>query len=222
MQMSVMACMFVFVLLLCPIAAGALAADGHAFVGLSGNGTNLVLNPPAGGQVVVGGHVIQELVQRIGQLEADRDVQRQRLDQLERVCPVVGDTDTILVPQDVAKWSGGVLADNGKIFAIPYASAFVLVINTVHDTTQTIQVTNALSYAWRGGVFAAGKIYGIPSESSNVLIIDPATHATDRAAINGLPGTAKWYGGVLAPNGKIYGIPFASQHVLIIDPATNE
>jgi hypothetical protein len=35
-----------------------------------------------------------------------------------------------------------------------------------------------------------------------------------------LPGTYKWYGGVLAPNGKIYGIPHSSTQVLEIDPET--
>ena len=63
-----MACVFVFMQLLCSMAAGVLAADGQAFVGLNGNGTNLVLDPPAGGQVVVDGHVFQELVQRVSQL----------------------------------------------------------------------------------------------------------------------------------------------------------
>ena len=32
-----------------------------------------------------------------------------------------------------------------------------------------------------------------------------------------LSGSAKWQGGVLAPNGKIYGIPFNSTTVLEID-----
>lgn len=32
-----------------------------------------------------------------------------------------------------------------------------------------------------------------------------------------LSGSAKWYGGVLAPNGKIYGIPRDSTTVLCID-----
>ena len=33
-----------------------------------------------------------------------------------------------------------------------------------------------------------------------------------------LAGSAKWVGGVLAPNGKIYGIPFSSTTILEIDP----
>lgn len=32
-------------------------------------------------------------------------------------------------------------------------------------------------------------------------------------------GTAKWIGGVLAPNGKIYGVPYYSTQVLEIDPS---
>ncbi len=34
----------------------------------------------------------------------------------------------------------------------------------------------------------------------------------------GLPGSTKWYGGVLAPNEKICGIPYNSTSVLEIDP----
>ena len=36
-----------------------------------------------------------------------------------------------------------------------------------------------------------------------------------------LTGTAKWFGGVLAPNGFIYGIPYNSTTVLKIDPSTD-
>jgi hypothetical protein len=42
--------------------------------------------------------------------------------------------------------------------------------------------------------------------------------STDVTTLGGLPGSAKWAGGVLAANGMIYGIPYSAPSVLIIDP----
>jgi len=50
------------------------------------------------------------------------------------------------------------------------------------------------------GMAPNGKIYGIPYSSSSVLIIDPLTNTVDTTTITGLSGSAKWIGGVLAPN----------------------
>ena len=66
-----MACAFGFVLVLCSLAAGVLAADGQAFVGLNGNGTNLVLDPPHGGQVVVDGVAFRGLLQDLAKMKSD-------------------------------------------------------------------------------------------------------------------------------------------------------
>jgi len=55
---------------------------------------------------------------------------------------------------------------------------------------------------------------------NSVVADNPA--GTDTASTFGsLSGTAKWAGGVLAPNGCIYGIPLNSTTVLKIDPATD-
>ena len=113
-----------------------------------------------------------------------------------------------------AKWFGGVLAPNGKIYGIPRNSTQVLEID---PETQTTTLFGSLSGTskWIGGVLAPnGKIYGIPHNSTQVLEIDPETQET--TLFGSLPGSTKWIGGVLAPNGKIYGIPFASTQVLQI------
>jgi phage shock protein PspC (stress-responsive transcriptional regulator) len=122
------------------------------------------------------------------------------------------------------KWSGGVLAPNGKIYGIPFDSTSVLIIDPVTNTIDTTSITGLSgSNKWIGGVLAPnGKIYGIPYNSTSVLIIDPITNRADTTTIfTGFGNNNNWAGGVLASNGKIYGIPHSSTSVLIIDPNTN-
>lgn len=117
-----------------------------------------------------------------------------------------------------AKWYGGALAPNGKIYAIPGESTTVLEIDPETRTTSTFGNFTGTG-KWRGGVLAPnGKIYAIPYSSTAVLEIDPETKTT--AMFGSLTGTEKWFGGVLAPNGKIYGIPYNPTSVLEIDPET--
>jgi len=114
---------------------------------------------------------------------------------------------------DTDKWSGGVLAPNGKIYTIPWSSTQVLEID---PETHELTLFGSLSgdYKWVGGVLAPnGKIYGIPYFSAKVLEIDPETQNTTLL----FDSLSKiWSGGVLAPNGKIYGIPYTSDQVLCI------
>ena len=114
-----------------------------------------------------------------------------------------------------AKWTGGVLAPNGKIYGIPYDTTTVLEIDPVNQTATTFG-SLAGTAKWAGGVLAPnGKIYGIPLNSTTVLEIDPVSQTATTFGSVGA-GAAKWAGGVLAPNGKIYGIPLNSTTVLEI------
>ena len=134
-----------------------------------------------------------------------------------------GVTDVSFAPQvstfgslsGTAKWRGGVLAPNGKIYGIPYDSTTVLEIDPITKTTTTFG-SLAGDFKWAGGVLAPnGKIYGIPHGSTTVLEIDPVTKTT--STFGSLATNGKWFGGVLAPNGKIYGIPYSATTVLEID-----
>lgn len=122
------------------------------------------------------------------------------------------------------KWSGGVLAPNGKIYGIPRDASSVLVINPKTNTVDTtsIPVPAGLN-KFVGGVLAPnGKIYCAPFDATYVLIIDPVSQTVDTTSIVGLPVTSgKWCGAVLAPNGNIYCIPHNSTTVLVINPNTN-
>jgi hypothetical protein len=115
-----------------------------------------------------------------------------------------------------AKWVGGVLAPNGKIYGFPYNATTVLEID---PETQTAATFGSLSGTnkWRSGVLAPnGKIYGVPFSSTTVLEIDPETQTA--ATFGSLPESGKWIGGVLAPSGKIYGIPYDATTVLELSP----
>ena len=126
-----------------------------------------------------------------------------------------------------AKWAEGVLADNGKIYGIPYYAATVLIIDPVTDSYSASAAPlpapgGADGAKWIGGVLAGnGKIYGIPAYSTSVLIFDPMTNTADTTTITGLPGDFKWLGGVLVGNGKIVGIPGSASTLLIINTTTN-
>jgi len=122
------------------------------------------------------------------------------------------------------KWYGGVLAPNGKIYASPWDSTSVLIIDPETDTADESAISGLSSTTekWLGGVLAPnGKIYFIPYNNDCILIVNPETNTYDDTTISGLSGSSKWTGGVLAPNGKIYAVPCDATSVLIIDPETN-
>ena len=117
-------------------------------------------------------------------------------------------------------WVGGVLAQNGKIYGVPYNATSILEINPLAG-----KATNFGSFAgtnkWAGGVLAPnGKIYCAPYTASTFLVIDPTTTPPTATTFGTVAGTAaKWWGGALAPNGKIYFVPRSDTRVLILDPA---
>jgi len=76
-------------------------------------------------------------------------------------------------------------------------------------------------WLWHGAVYSPydQAIYAIPCNASRVLRIDPLTKTT-RMIGPELPGTLKWYGGLMASDGCIYGMPNCADQVLRIDPKT--
>ena len=76
------------------------------------------------------------------------------------------------VSGNTLKYSGGVLAPNGKIYCIPFLADTILVIDPIQSTTTTFASPLTTSNKWGGGVLAEnGKIYGIPDNAESVLEI---------------------------------------------------
>ena len=144
------------------------------------------------------------------------------------------------------KWVEGVLARNGKIYAIvrstplehaptppaaeptprmnlgvqlaqPYDAPTILEIDPVTHALETFGNVGKEPCKWYGGVLAPNdKIYAIPYASQFVMEISPESKTAAIFATVG-PGWGKWSGGVLAGNGRIYGIPALATSLLEID-----
>lgn len=127
------------------------------------------------------------------------------------------------VPSD--RWTGGVLAPNGRIYGIPMAAPRILEIDPTTTPATARLVGPDLGSGtskWGGGVLdASGRIFGIPFSAGSVLIIDPRT---DPITVTQQPlGAANpgWVGGGRGFDGKIYGYPASRPTVLVIDPSTD-
>ncbi|MDP7040585.1 MAG: DUF4215 domain-containing protein [Myxococcota bacterium] len=121
------------------------------------------------------------------------------------------------------KYAGGVLAHNGKIYAMPYNESRVLEITPAHtglaDTARLVGDT--VVGTWGSGVLASnGHIYGIPYMGDTMLDIDPGSGGATTISL-GLDVTGvSWAGGALLANGYIYGIPNGAGGLLLFDPDT--
>jgi len=121
-----------------------------------------------------------------------------------------------------AKWHGGVLADNGKIYCIPRGYSQMLEIDPSTDTTSLVgSVLTLHGEKYLGGVYANGNVYGIPCTASSVLVYNVSTGVTSYIATTSGTSSYKFGGGVLALNGKIYATPCLLAKVLEIDIVNN-
>ena len=125
--------------------------------------------------------------------------------------------------EEIEKYAGGVLANNGKIYAMPYNESRVLEITPAHAglADRAVPIGTAVNGNWLGGVLADnGHIYGIPHIGDTMLDIDPGSAGVTTISLGlGVSGLS-WAGGVLLANGDIYGIPYGADNVLIFDPDT--
>ena len=122
---------------------------------------------------------------------------------------------------DSNRYTAGVLAQNGNIYAFPSNGSQILELNPIAQTTSTF---GSIASVYTRGVLAPnGNIYGIPSGSIStpvpILELNPITKTTSTFGSI----TSDYRGGVLAPNGNIYCIPAAAggaAPVVEINPIT--
>ena len=131
---------------------------------------------------------------------------------------------------------GGVAADNGLIYGIPWNSSRIPVINPVNNSINFIEGIDTTFNKYRGGVMAPnGKIYCAPGYNfstgsfiRSIGVIDTFTNTFSTIDISGLPvgsgSTLGYYGGAIGRNGRIYFAPHTNSggKVLRIDPTNND
>jgi len=124
---------------------------------------------------------------------------------------------------DQSKWAGGVLADDGCIYAAPCNAKSVLRIDPVTQTCTTFGCLGAGGLKYDGAILGLdSKVYCIPSGNArSVLCVD-----TQRLKIalsqpikcEDLPEQSKWRGGIVASTGHIFCVPSNAAEVLVIAP----
>ena len=127
-----------------------------------------------------------------------------------------------LIDVGVHKWSGGILAANGCIYAVPWTHAKVLVIDPRTCTVSFLEtaddedddVASLSEHKWRDCVLADdGRIFCVPWTAQVVLCIDPAAGCA--TSFGNLPeGESKWAGAAMASDGNIYCAPYDARGLL--------
>lgn len=141
-------------------------------------------------------------------------------------------------PSSHRQWSGGVLAGNGNIYALPDCADSVLVIRpsgAIQATDQydllipqTFSFTPQQCQKYQGGAVGKdGRIYAFPSAFGNVisggntvdaiLVIEPATDSLSWLPMPVMPSPTtqnRWIGAVSTPEGSIVAIPGTASQIL--------
>lgn len=142
-----------------------------------------------------------------------------------RKTPVQDTTPTISTFGDlgagVEKYSGGVLAPNGKIYAVPKRGGTFLELDPQTKEIVTFGVAAINNGQYFGCVLAPnGKIYGVPHCATSIVEISPENKSL-RYIGNFEANQYLYSGGVVAPNGKIYMMPHDALNILEFDPNTD-
>ena len=110
------------------------------------------------------------------------------------------------------KWHGGVLAEDGCIYACPANATSVLRIDVAAQTLTAIGDSSKLQgeCKWYGALKSDdGNIYGVPQNADAVLKIVPATQEVLLVGKDHFEfGGWKWHGGVYSSSDRcVYGVP---------------
>lgn len=119
------------------------------------------------------------------------------------------------------KYLGGVLGDDGNVYAIPGHARQVLKIVPASGTLELIGPEIVGKFKWLRGVRCGGVVYGVPCHAERVLKIVPATGEVTLIG-PAFEGEWKWHGAVVADDGNVYAIPQTAERVLKICPRTEE
>jgi len=103
-----------------------------------------------------------------------------------------------------AKWEGGALAPNGKIYGARFGAGPTMPFLEIDPNTLTTALVGPASNTGSGMVLLpSGLLLEIPHTGvMNPVVLNPNTGAT--TTLSGSNGGVACSGGVLAPNGKVY------------------
>ena len=122
------------------------------------------------------------------------------------------------------KWTGGVLAPNGKIYAMPWNYASPLEIDPVARTAAPFGSTSFVSEAKYGGgcLGSDGKIYAPPHNTLDYLKINPSNRTVTEIYLDVGHLGNRWWGGVKGLDDQIYGIPHNNNFGVWLNTSTQK
>jgi len=134
-------------------------------------------------------------------------------------------TDAVAQPV----YSGGIFAQDSKIYLAPSNAANIGVVNTTTGQFSVIDIASALeSFSsselhrqWKGGVQAdSGLVYFIPYNVRKIGVFDPVSASFSTIQIDVEASVNIYSGGVVSSDQKVYFIPGTERLIGEYDPAT--
>lgn len=138
--------------------------------------------------------------------------------------------------QGAAKWYGGLLGDDGRVYGVPFNADRVLRVDPATERVSLMGPSlGAGGYKWHGGVRVAkgSVVIGVPSHAATVLKIVPSTGVVTTIGLVE-PGPVfepdrrryrsrgrYQYGGGVALGSVVFCFPYDAHLPLRIDTATN-
>jgi streptogramin lyase len=188
---------------------------------------SLVYNQPVNHlQNLVGSNVIpSNNWKAVGSVVAENGLIYCGADRTSRVVEFNPNTNEVsYVGQDLgaatAKYYGGCLAPNGKVFFMGDRVNGYQIVDTVTKESEVISTGTSGTANWTGIVCAPnGFLYAIPRTQPSFVKINP--DAKTHEFIGNFVGTNKYRGACLGADGKIYCIPRSASNILVLDPSND-
>jgi len=128
--------------------------------------------------------------------------------------------DSKNLPIETGYWSGGVLADDGCIYAAPFNALQILKIDPKGGTTELVGDKIPGREKYHGGVLANGFVYFVPHNAEQILKFNTKTKHVEFVGSE-YAGDKKWHGAAMGKDGCMYCAPYKQRNILKLDPNDN-
>eukprot|EP00466_Bigelowiella_natans_P009520 jgi/Bigna1/141132/aug1.60_g15840 len=119
------------------------------------------------------------------------------------------------------QYSTSALANDGRIFAIPFNADKVLVIDPSRNTSYELDESYLGIKQWNTSTVALdGRIFAPPCSSQRVLVVDPKYNSSYLLP-KSYEGSHLYVTSILGQDGRIFAAPYKAAWVLVIDPPAN-